>query len=111
VADANKLKTSAGLKNMENICGDCKTELPKVCKNLKDFAIVIDPPRKGCDKEVIETISHSNPSKIIYISCNPATLARDVALLKDKYVVDFVKPFDMFPQTANVETLVVLRRK
>ena len=89
--------------------------------------VVLDPPRKGCDQKVLKAIKDSDIEKIVYISCNPATLARDVGLLtgslksngnelvKDKnyvldYTVDYVQPFDMFAQTKHVETLVVLSK-
>ncbi len=108
--DAETLKSNNKIANLTNICGDCSQELPKICKKLKDFVLVLDPPRKGCDPKVISTILSCCPSKIIYISCNPATLARDVALLASKYKVNFVQPYDMFPQTANVETLVILTK-
>ena len=101
VDSANKLAKDNNIVNLQNICGDCSAELPKVVKNLKDFTVVLDPPRKGCDAKVLQTLNQTLPNKIIYISCNPATLARDLNILKENYLVASVTPFDMFPQTAN----------
>ena len=76
-----------------------------------DF-ILLDPPRKGCDSQVIKTILDLQPSTIVYISCKPATLARDVSLLCQSgiYQPDYVRPADFFPQTTHVECYVILRK-
>ena len=74
----------------------------------KDFnTIIVDPPRKGLDKKII---NYLNSDKLIYISCNPITLKRDLELLKDRYKVEEITPFDMFSRTAHVETLVLLSK-
>ena len=80
-------------------------------QNLFDY-IILDPPRSGCDGEVLTKLLDSahNIKKIIYVSCNPATLARDLSILSTKYEVSKVVPFDMFVQTKHVETLVCLQR-
>ena len=110
--NANNLKSRNKLYNLTNKNGDCAKVIPELAKKLKgDFSIVVDPPRKGLDKKVVEAFIQSKPKKIVYLSCNPATLARDLDLLKEYYNVDFVQPYDMFPQTANVETLVSLSKK
>ena len=110
--NANNLKNKNNLYNLENINGDCAEIIPKLAKELKgDFAVVVDPPRKGLDKSVVEAFLEAEPKQIVYLSCNPATLARDLFDLKEKYDIDFVQPYDMFPQTANVETLVSLKIK
>ena len=107
--NANKLKNENKLYNLTNINGDCAKVIPELSKKLKgDFAIVVDPPRKGLDKKVVESFLEAVPHKIVYLSCNPATLARDLGLLKEKYDITFVQPYNMFPNTANVETLVEL---
>lgn len=77
----------------------------------KTLALVLDPPRKGCDKRVLDAVNAANFERIAYISCNPQTLARDLKILSEKYAVESVTPFDMFPQTSNVETLATLKRK
>ena len=75
------------------------------------IAVVLDPPRKGCDDSVLQAVVQSGADKVFYISCNPATLARDLKTLCEVYNIDSVTPFDMFPQTRHVETLVLLCRK
>jgi len=112
---ANNLKICNNISNMSNICGDTTIELPKLIKELKDeFVVVLDPPRKGCSSEVMKTLAEVRPKKIIYISCNPSTLARDLKTLIDNnvnYKINKIKPFDMFPNTKHVESLAVLERE
>ena len=108
--NAENLKKINKLENLTNICGDCAEILPKLAEKLENFSIVLDPPRKGVDAKVLDSILKSHPQKIIYLSCSPSTLARDLKILCDDYQIEFVQPYDMFPQTANVETLVYLRR-
>ena len=110
--NANNLKNKNNLNNLTNINGDCAKVIPELANRFNgDFSVVVDPPRKGLDKTVVEIFLMTKPKKIVYLSCNPATLARDLDLLKAKYNIDFVQPYDMFPQTANVETLVCLSIK
>ena len=117
---------------MKNVLGDCGEILPKIINEerllTKNLYLVLDPPRKGCDYSVIESILKSLPDKICYISCSPQTLARDLGLIlgtlkyeenklsktdkfNDLYTIESIRPYDMFPQTKHVETLVVLRTK
>jgi tRNA/tmRNA/rRNA uracil-C5-methylase (TrmA/RlmC/RlmD family) len=74
--------------------------------------VVLDPSSKGAKPEVLQTILDVSPRKIIYVSCNPATLARDLLILigTGVYTIQRIKPIDMFPQTAHVETIVTLKR-
>ena len=110
--NANELKKKNNLNNLENINGDCAKIIPKLAQKLNgNFAVVVDPPRKGLDKSVVDAFLESCPKQIVYLSCNPATLARDLFDLKTKYDIDFIQPYDMFPQTANIETLVSLKLK
>ena len=112
--DANELKSRNNIKNLTNINADVAVELIKLADNYKNnFALVLDPPRKGVDKKVIETTLNCRPKKIIYVSCSPASLARDVGLLCEngEYELESVKGFDMFPWTHHVETVAVLKRK
>lgn len=108
--NANRLKTKNNLINLQNINGDCSIELPKLIEKLNNDNIIVtlDPPRKGCDKKVLNAIIKSKPNKIIYISCDPATLARDSKIILDSlnYKINFVQPYDMFPNTKHVESLV-----
>ena len=112
IQSANKLASENNLQNVTFICGDCKVEIPKLLPNIdEDFVLVLDPPRAGCDTLVLKSALEASPSKIIYISCNPITLAKDLKILLKKFVLEKVQPFDMFPQTSNVETMVVLKKK
>jgi 23S rRNA (uracil1939-C5)-methyltransferase len=89
--------------------GDVSSCLPKI-KDKVD-TIIVDPPRAGLDKVTKETIIEFNPNKIIYVSCDPSTLARDLKYLASTYSIESVTPFDMFPQTYHVETVVNLKLK
>ena len=73
--------------------------------------IILDPPRAGVDADVIEVILNAAPRRIVYVSCNPATQARDLALLDKAYRVTMVQPVDMFPHTHHVENVVRLERR
>ena len=88
-------------------------ELPKLIqeKNVKPDVVFIDPPRKGCDNAAIETLLKIKAKKIVYISCNPATLARDLAKLKAEYEIKEIQPVDMFPFSNHVECAAVLQLK
>lgn len=77
----------------------------------KPSALILDPPRKGCDKDVLEGAKKAGFEKIVYVSCNPQTLARDLKILSEDYNVERITPYDMFPQTSNVEVLCILKRK
>lgn len=118
VKNANQLAQINGNSDkIINICGDSGVELSKLAQELNaqipqkgDFAVILDPPRKGCDTAVMQGLLKARPNTIIYISCNPATLARDLAFLKADYSITLVQPYDMFPQTSHVETLVCLER-
>lgn len=96
--------------NVSFICGDCAVELPKLKFDDK-ATIVLDPPRKGVDEKVLEAIMSVRPAKVVYVSCNPATLARDIKALSENYDVQYVTPFDMFPQTSHVESVALLTAK
>jgi tRNA/tmRNA/rRNA uracil-C5-methylase (TrmA/RlmC/RlmD family) len=71
----------------------------------------MDPPRSGSDETFLSTIMNKDIKKIVYVSCNPETLARDIQYLSNMYEVNYVQPVDMFPMTAHVETIVGLYRK
>ena len=77
-----------------------------------ETAVVIDPPRKGCDKVFLDQLFAFGPARVVYVSCNPATQIRDLAEFdKAGYVVEEVQPFDLFPQTKHLECVAVLRKK
>lgn len=110
--NANKLKSMNNLYNLTNKNGDCAKIVPELAKKYEgDFAVVVDPPRKGLEKQVIDAFLQAKPNKIVYLSCNPATLARDLAFFVNDYKIEFIQPYDMFPQTSQIETLVSLIKK
>ncbi len=111
VDKANAKVGALGINNIQNICGDCAKVIPTLVANGDNIALVVDPPRTGLDTRVIDAVIKSNVGKIVYVSCNPKTLARDLKLLSVDFDMIKVTPYDMFPQTPNVETLVVLNRK
>ncbi len=101
------------VNNIEFICKDVtKATNELLDKGEKANVVVIDPPRKGCTNELIEIINKISPDKVIYISCNSGTFARDLRLFYEKgYFLSEITPIDMFPQTAHVETVVLMSRK
>ena len=126
---ADRLKERNGLSNMENLLGKVEDVLPPLLEKEKDATVVLDPPRAGVERSVLKAIIGSNVKKIVMISCNPATLARDLGILtgtlqesesgellrakegEGAYEIVSVQPFDMFPQTKWVETLVFLSHR
>lgn len=109
-------KLNAKHNNIDNItffAGDMKDILNEdfINQNGKPDVIITDPPRAGMHEDVIEVIKKAAPQKIVYVSCNPATQARDIALLSDVYVLADSQAVDMFPQTYHVENVVVLLKK
>ncbi|MBR7160595.1 MAG: 23S rRNA (uracil(1939)-C(5))-methyltransferase RlmD [Clostridia bacterium] len=118
VRDADEVARLNGVSHkVTNIEGDCATQLPLLVDNLmrrrdiKNISVVLDPPRKGCDESVLEAVLRANPTRIIYVSCNPATLARDLKTLTKHYDITSVTPYDMFPYTKHVESVVCLTRR
>lgn len=97
------------INNIEFFAGDAKAILNK--NNYDADLVIIDPPRSGLDIEVINDILKIDPSDIIYVSCDPITLARDLKIFKDKYEIVEITPFDMFPNTYHVECLVKMHYK
>lgn len=110
VDDAKENMKLNDVKNAHYEVGDAGKYLLSH-QNIKFDVMFVDPPRKGLSLDFINAIKESLPKKIIYISCHPATLARDVELLKDYYEVKDVIPFDMFPRTSHVETICALSLK
>jgi len=97
------------INNIEFVNDDATNYINNIDKNID--VLVMDPPRKGSTKEFLEAVIRLHPRNIIYVSCDPNTLARDINILKDKYKIDIVQPFDMFPMTYHVETVVSLSLK
>ena len=101
------------VNNTEFIAGDVEEILDNLINrnnNIPDI-VMVDPPRKGLDNKSIENILKIKPKKIVYISCNPATLVRDLSKLEEKYNIEFIKPVDMFPFTGHCEVVTVLNLK
>lgn len=112
VEDAEKNAQVNGVKNVKFIWGKAEREIAKLYKEgVKAEVVIVDPPRDGCDKEVIRAIVGINPKRIVYVSCNPSTLARDLRYLEDAgYRTVEVQPVDMFPYTYHVESVALVER-
>ncbi len=114
IADAKENAKLNGITNAEFYCGAAEDLFPELMRDSGKSSpdiVVVDPPRKGCDVSLIECIGTLAPRKIVYVSCDPATLARDIKLLRGYgYEVRKVQPVDMFPQTMHVETVVQLSK-
>ncbi|MBC1531512.1 23S rRNA (uracil(1939)-C(5))-methyltransferase RlmD [Listeria booriae] len=109
-------RANAKLNKMDNITfavGKAEEVIPDWFKQgIKADVLVVDPPRKGCDDALLQTILKMKPKRVVYVSCNPATLARDMLVLTEGgYEAKMVQPVDMFPQTTHVECVTVLERK
>ncbi|MBQ7032971.1 MAG: 23S rRNA (uracil(1939)-C(5))-methyltransferase RlmD [Clostridia bacterium] len=113
IADAKKNAVRNGIRNAEFYAGDAFEATETLLQNGETADVaVVDPPRKGCSPQLLETLLAMHPEKILYISCNPATLARDVKFLTENgYACGTVYPYDLFPQTGHVETVVLLQRQ
>lgn len=99
------------IDNVKFICGDAAEVLNRQFKKRRIDTLIVDPPRSGLDDKMIEAIENSNINRIIYISCNPATLAKNINVLLRKYEIEDMKAFDMFPQTSHVEAVVSFIKK
>ncbi|MBQ9415071.1 MAG: 23S rRNA (uracil(1939)-C(5))-methyltransferase RlmD [Clostridia bacterium] len=112
VEDAKKNAAQNGALNARFLCADAAKAAKQLEKEgLTPTVVVVDPPRKGCDESLIDTIVTMAPSRVVYVSCDPATLARDCARFAEKgYEVKKVTPVDMFPRTKHVETVVLMIR-
>lgn len=114
IADAKRNAELNGFANAEFMVGKAEEVLPKAYKEDAIYAdvIVVDPPRKGCDERCLETMVSMQPKRIVYVSCDSATLARDLKYLcENGYKLEKVRPFDLFPMTVHVETVVLLSQQ
>ena len=113
VEDAIENAKMNNIDNTEFIAGDVEEVLDDLInyKKIIPDIIMVDPPRKGLDKTSIQNILKIKPKKLVYISCNPATLVRDLKMLEEKYDIENIKPVDMFPFTSHVECVAVLQLK
>jgi 23S rRNA (uracil1939-C5)-methyltransferase len=113
IEDAKVNAANNGLDNTLFFAGDMKNMLNRefINEHGRPDVIITDPPRDGMHADVVETILFAEPQRIVYVSCNPATQARDLNLLDSKYKVTAVQPVDMFPHTHHVENVVLLEKK
>ncbi|MCX8001335.1 MAG: 23S rRNA (uracil(1939)-C(5))-methyltransferase RlmD [Anoxybacillus mongoliensis] len=110
IEDAKRNAALNGITNVEFAVGEAEVVIPKWYEQgVKADCIVVDPPRKGCDETLLQTIIAMKPKRVVYVSCNPATLARDLRMLEDGgYQTLEVQPVDMFPHTVHVECVAKL---
>ena len=114
IADARKNAERNNITNAIFAVGAAEEVIPRLYREegIAADVVVVDPPRKGCDARLLETILQIAPEKVVYVSCNPATLARDLAVLAaGGYHVREVQPVDQFPHTNHIETVILLSRK
>jgi 23S rRNA (uracil1939-C5)-methyltransferase len=114
VADAYTNSRLNGISNCRFLAGDVKERMREILRTGSQplpEVVITDPPRAGLHPQVTQALRELSPRRIIYVSCNPATLARDLALLKDDYEVLTVQPFDLFPHTSHIECVVRLERR
>ena len=113
IEDAHVNSELNGITNTSFFAGDMKKILTSdfIVQNGHPDVIITDPPRAGMDEEVIKTIMEAAPQKMVYVSCNPATQARDLALMDKMYKVTRIQPVDMFPHTHHVENVVLLEKR
>ena len=113
IEDAKENAKINGIQNSEFFIGNVEEVLPELIKerSLSADVVFIDPPRKGCDKVAIDTILNIMPKRLVYVSCNPATLGRDLKLLEEKYELKKLAICDMFCFTSHIESIAVLKLK
>lgn len=113
VRDAEQNAAGNGIGNARFICADAPEAAEQLKKEgVSPDVIILDPPRKGCGEALVKTIRQMRPKRVVYVSCDPATLARDLKYFSENgYQTQEITPCDMFPRTAHVETVVLLSRK
>ena len=113
IDDANVNAEANGITNCSFYAGDMKDVLTSdfIKENGTPEVMIIDPPRAGMHPDVVKTILEAAPQRIVYVSCNPASQARDLAMMSEQYEITAVQPVDMFPQTIHVENICALTRK
>jgi len=109
VQDARRNALHNGIGNVTFVPGDLRETIDHAASHFLPDVIITDPPRAGMHQDVVRGILNLAPRRISYVSCNPATQARDLAILADAYAIDAIQPIDMFPQTYHVETVATLR--
>ena len=113
IEDAKENAKMNNIQNTEFIAGDAEVLLTDLIENKKIIpdVVIVDPPRRGLDNITINNILKIHPKRVAYVSCNPATLVRDLSLLEEKYEIKMIQPVDMFPFTSHVECVAVLELK
>ncbi len=113
IENAKRNALDNGIQNARFLCGDAAKAAETLrAEGVRPDVIVVDPPRKGLTPPLIETIVEMSPDRLVYVSCDPATLARDLKLFSEKnYSVKEITPVDMFPRTSHVEAVVMMSRK
>jgi len=112
IRDAKRNAEINGVDNCEFIVGEAEKVIPELYgQGVKADVVVVDPPRKGCDEVLLQTLVDMAPKRIVYVSCNPSTLARDLGYLSERgFEVNKVQPVDMFPYTSHVECVTLMSR-
>ena len=112
IDDAKRNALANDVKNVDFICAAAEDYLPLYKDEIRADVVVLDPPRKGMEEAALSVIADMNPERIVYVSCDSATLSRDILVLTDRgYSVKRARCVDMFPHTVHVETVVLLTRK
>ena len=113
-SNADKLVKRNNIVNLTNICGDANLVLKDICKKYNNSTLILDPARQGCGDGINRFLSENVdflPKQIVYVSCNLATLSRDLNFIKNNYSITYACGYDMFPNTKHIETLVCLQRQ
>lgn len=113
IEDAKENAKMNSIQNTEFIAGDTEVLLTDLIDNKKIIpdVVIVDPPRRGLDNTTINNILKIHPKRVAYVSCNPATLVRDLSLLEEKYEIELIQPVDMFPFTSHCEVVTLLSLK
>lgn len=113
IENAKENARANGVTNAEFIVGKSEEEIPRlIAQGIKADVVVVDPPRKGCEESLLKALAEIKPRRIVYVSCDPATLARDLGVLDGLgYKTLQIQPVDMFPQTAHVECVALIEKK
>ena len=112
IEDAKRNALLNGIENAEFYVGKAEEVVPRLeNQGIRADVAVVDPPRKGCDEKLLETLVRMKPERIVYVSCDPATLARDLKYLSENgFRIEYVQPYDQFSETVHVETVVLMSR-
>src|SRR6185436_127462 len=112
ILDARENAVFNNISNVSFFAGDIRGTLNDefILQNGKPDVVITDPPRSGMHEDVVKKIIEMSPARVVYVSCNPATQARDLLLMNEHYTVEKLQPVDMFPHTSHVENVALLMR-